>query len=189
MDEPFSGLDLIMEAKVCELVNKIACLDESNTIIVVTHDAAATVADHLRLMGRDRDAGSSIIPGARVQETYDLVVRDLHPGITNSTALLEFVREVKEGFRLYNPNRLAGRHRRPTCGRQATTRTGNACHVLAPVGMPTQGAHDERKATDQQGASIFLFGTLRGHTAAQVTPIFSCPYTHLLPPLVYPFRH
>src|SRR3974390_813001 len=38
MDEPFSGLDLLMEAKVCELINEIACLDDLNTIIVVTHD-------------------------------------------------------------------------------------------------------------------------------------------------------
>lgn len=102
MDEPFSGLDLVMEAKVCELVNEIACLDELNTIIVVTHDvtAAATVADHLWLMGRDRDAHGNIIPGARIQETYDLIDRDLcwHPGITNSTAFLEFVHEVKERF-------------------------------------------------------------------------------------------
>ena len=102
MDEPFSGLDLVMEAKVCELINEIACLDELNTIIVVTHDvtAAATVADHLWLMGRDRDSGGNIVPGARIQETYDLIERDLcwHPGITNSSKFLEFVREVKERF-------------------------------------------------------------------------------------------
>src|SRR5712691_10958933 len=102
MDEPFSGLDVVMEAKVCELINEIACLDELNTIIVVTHDvtAAATVADHLWLMGRDRDASGNIIPGARIQETYDLIERDLcwHPGITNSSKFLEFVREVKERF-------------------------------------------------------------------------------------------
>ncbi len=102
MDEPFSGLDLVMEAKVCELINEIACLDELNTIIVVTHDvtAAATVADHLWLMGRDRDASGNTIPGARIQETYDLIERDLcwHPGITNSSKFLEFVREVKERF-------------------------------------------------------------------------------------------
>jgi NitT/TauT family transport system ATP-binding protein len=102
MDEPFSGLDLVMEAKVCELINEIACLDELNTIIVVTHDvtAAATVADHLWLMGRDRDASGNVVPGARIQETYDLIDRDLcwHPGITNSAAFLEFVREVKERF-------------------------------------------------------------------------------------------
>lgn len=102
MDEPFSGLDLVMEAKVCELINEIACLDELNTIIVVTHDvtAAATVADHLWLMGRDRDAAGNIVPGARIQQTYDLIDRDLcwRPGITNSAGFLEFVREVKERF-------------------------------------------------------------------------------------------
>ncbi len=102
MDEPFSGLDVVMEAKVCELINEIACLDELNTIIVVTHDvtAAATVADHLWLMGRDRDAGGNFIPGARIQETYDLIERDMcwHPEITNSPKFLEFVREVKERF-------------------------------------------------------------------------------------------
>jgi len=102
MDEPFSGLDLVMEAKVCELINEIACLDDLNTIIVVTHDvtAAATVADHLWLMGRDRDSAGNVLPGARIQETYDLIERDLcwHPGITNSAAFLEFVREVKERF-------------------------------------------------------------------------------------------
>jgi ABC-type nitrate/sulfonate/bicarbonate transport system ATPase subunit len=102
MDEPFSGLDLMMEAKVCELINEIACLDDLNTIIVVTHDvtAAATVADHLWLMGRDRDGGGKVIPGARIQETYDLIERDLcwHPEITNTPKFLEFVREVKERF-------------------------------------------------------------------------------------------
>jgi len=102
MDEPFSGLDLVMEAKVCEVINEIACLDELNTIIVVTHDvtAAATVADHLWLMGRDRDAVGNIVPGARIQETYDLIERDLcwHPGIASSPKFLDFVREVKERF-------------------------------------------------------------------------------------------
>jgi NitT/TauT family transport system ATP-binding protein len=102
MDEPFSGLDLVMEAKVCELINEIACLDDLNTIIVVTHDvtAAATVADHLWLMGRDRDASGNIIPGARIQETYDLIERDLcwHPDITNSSQFLEFVHDVKQRF-------------------------------------------------------------------------------------------
>jgi hypothetical protein len=52
-----------MEAKVYELINEIACLDELNTIIVVTHDVTAvTVADHLWLMGRDRDAEGLFSP-------------------------------------------------------------------------------------------------------------------------------
>src|SRR6202451_3503831 len=53
MDEPFSGLDLIMLEKTCELIAKVANMDDLNTIIVVTHDvtAACSVADHLWLMG------------------------------------------------------------------------------------------------------------------------------------------
>src|SRR5260370_33778357 len=45
MDEPFSGLDVVMEAKVCELINDIDCLCELNTILVVSNDmtAAATL--------------------------------------------------------------------------------------------------------------------------------------------------
>ena len=55
MDEPFSGLDLLMLEKTCELITKVADMDDLNTIIVVTHDvtAACSVADHLWLMGRD----------------------------------------------------------------------------------------------------------------------------------------
>ncbi len=102
MDEPFSGLDVVMEAKVCELIAEIAALDELNTIIVVTHDvtAAATVSDHLWLMGRDRDEQGNMIPGALIQEQYDLIDRDLcwHPNISNTPDFLEFVREVKERF-------------------------------------------------------------------------------------------
>src|SRR5205807_1601199 len=40
------------------------------------------------------------LPGARIQETYDLIERDMwwHPELTNSPKFLEFVREVKERF-------------------------------------------------------------------------------------------
>lgn len=98
MDEPFSGLDVIAEAEVCKVICETATVDELNTIIVVTHDvtAAATVADHIWLMGREKDK-----PGARIVETYDLIERDLcwHPDIGQSKELAEFVREVKERFR------------------------------------------------------------------------------------------
>lgn len=101
MDEPFSGLDPVMTARVCELIHEIADLDELNTIIVVTHDvaAAASVADHLWLMGRERENGA-FVPGARIVETYDLIERDLcwHPEIADSGRFLDFVREVKNRF-------------------------------------------------------------------------------------------
>lgn len=103
MDEPFSGLDMIMLEEVCHLISEIACLDDLNTIIVVTHDttAAASVADHLWLMGRDRDANGNIIPGAKIQENYDLVKLGLcwQKEITTRPDFIEFVRTVKERFR------------------------------------------------------------------------------------------
>jgi ABC-type nitrate/sulfonate/bicarbonate transport system ATPase subunit len=103
MDEPFSGLDLIMLEKTCALMSRIANRDELNTIIVVTHDvtAAATVADHIWLMGRDTGPDGKKLPGARIVKEYNLIERDLcwKPNLATSPALMEFVREVKEEFR------------------------------------------------------------------------------------------
>jgi polar amino acid transport system ATP-binding protein/sulfate transport system ATP-binding protein len=103
MDEPFSGLDLLMLEKTGELIQKVANMDELNTIIVVTHDitAAASVADHLWLMGRDHDTQGNPLPGSHIVETYDLIERDLcwHKEIITQPRFVEFVREVKDRFR------------------------------------------------------------------------------------------
>jgi polar amino acid transport system ATP-binding protein/sulfate transport system ATP-binding protein len=103
MDEPFSGLDLMMIEKTCELITKVADMDDLNTIIVVTHDvtAACSVADHLWLMGRDSDANGNKIPGARIVKEYNLIERDLcwQPSIITKAPFTDFVREVKEEFR------------------------------------------------------------------------------------------
>ena len=103
MDEPFSGLDLLMLEKTSELIQKVANMDELNTIIVVTHDitAAAAVADHLWLMGRDHDNAGNPLPGSHIVETYDLIERDLcwQPQIITQPKFMEFVREVKDRFR------------------------------------------------------------------------------------------
>jgi ABC-type nitrate/sulfonate/bicarbonate transport system ATPase subunit len=103
MDEPFSGLDLIMLEKTCQLLSKLANRDELNTIIVVTHDiaAAASIADHLWLMGRDTGADGQKIPGSRIVKEYNLIDRDLawHPEISRTPRFSDFVREVKEEFK------------------------------------------------------------------------------------------
>lgn len=103
MDEPFSGLDMLMLEKTAKLIQKIANLDATNTIIFVTHDvtAAASIADHLWMLGRERDTEGKIIPGARIVETYDLVQRDLcwHPEILTDPRFMLFVGEIKERFR------------------------------------------------------------------------------------------
>ena len=103
LDEPFSGLDLLMLEKTCALLSRIANMDELNTIIVVTHDivAAATISDHLWLMGRDLDSEGRKIPGARIIKEYNLIERELcwHPEITTTPKFSEFIREVREEFR------------------------------------------------------------------------------------------
>jgi ABC-type nitrate/sulfonate/bicarbonate transport system ATPase subunit len=103
MDEPFSGLDLIMLEKTCQLLSKLANKDTLNTIIVVTHDiaAAASIADHLWLMGRDTDNEGNKVPGSRIVREYNLIERDLcwHPEISRTPRFSDFVREVKEEFK------------------------------------------------------------------------------------------
>jgi polar amino acid transport system ATP-binding protein/sulfate transport system ATP-binding protein len=102
MDEPFSGLDPIAVERVSELIVEIANLHELNTIIVVTHDiqAAIQVADTLWLMGRDHDADGRIIPGARIQGTYNLVERGLawRKGVATSREFLELLQEILQRF-------------------------------------------------------------------------------------------
>lgn len=103
MDEPFSGLDMVMIEKTTSLIQKVANMDALNTIIIVTHDitSAASVSDHLWLMGREKDTNSNFIPGARIVETYDLIQRDLcwEPDIITQPRFAEFVLEVKNRFR------------------------------------------------------------------------------------------
>jgi NitT/TauT family transport system ATP-binding protein len=103
LDEPFSGLDPLSAERVCELIGEVASSHTLNTIIVVTHDivAALTVSDTIWLLGRDRDAEGRIVPGARIQATYNLIERGLawKKDITSTPAFLDLLREIRERFR------------------------------------------------------------------------------------------
>jgi NitT/TauT family transport system ATP-binding protein len=102
LDEPFSGLDPMAIDRVSELLNEVACMHELNTIIVVTHDigAALEVADTIWLMGRDRDPQGNIIPGARIQESYNLIERGLawRDGIATTPEFMLMMREIRARF-------------------------------------------------------------------------------------------
>ena len=102
MDEPFSGLDVIQQENVQKLIQEVSAADEESTIIVVTHDvsAAVAVADTIWLMGRERDAQGTVIPGARIVEEIDLLARDLcwHPDIRQRPDYLALVNEIKDRF-------------------------------------------------------------------------------------------
>lgn len=102
MDEPFSGLDPIAVDRVSQFVTEVGNADQLNTIVVVTHDitAALTVADTIWLLGRDRDARGNIVPGARVQESYNLIERGLayQTGISTTPGFLSLLGEIRARY-------------------------------------------------------------------------------------------
>lgn len=102
LDEPFSGLDPMAIDRVCELLAEVSCMHEMNTIVVVTHDigAALEVADTIWLMGRDRDEKGQIIPGAKIQESYNLIERGLawRDGIATTPEFMLTMREIRARF-------------------------------------------------------------------------------------------
>ena len=102
MDEPFSGLDLNAVDRVSAFITEMARSDEHKTFIVVTHDvdAALEVSDTIWLLGRDRDAQDRIIPGARIQRSYNLIERGLawREGIATTPEFLALLREIREIF-------------------------------------------------------------------------------------------
>src|SRR5947199_2200604 len=102
LDEPFSGLDPLAVDRVAGLLEEVACMDELNTIIVVTHDIAAAlqVADTIWLLGRDRDKEGKVIPGARIQQSYNLIERGLawRDGVANLPEFVLMMREIRARF-------------------------------------------------------------------------------------------
>jgi hypothetical protein len=107
MDEPFSGLDVLQQENVHQLLQEVSLTNEENTLIIVTHDVSAAVAvcDTIWLMGRDRDPQGNVIPGARIVEEIDLIERDLcwHPDIRQRPEYIQLVNEIKERFHTLGP--------------------------------------------------------------------------------------
>ena len=102
MDEPFSGLDLIAAKRVSDFITEMAQSDELKTFILVTHDisAALHVCDSILLLGRDRDPQGRVIPGARIQASYNLVERGLawQQNIVNTPEFSSLLQDIREIF-------------------------------------------------------------------------------------------
>ncbi len=102
LDEPFTGLDLLAEERLCEFIVEMAQTNELKTFIIITHDitAALSICDTIWLMGRDRDAQGEVIPGARIQATYNLVERGIawQKGITSQPEFLRLLGEIRAMF-------------------------------------------------------------------------------------------
>ncbi|MFZ6757671.1 ABC transporter ATP-binding protein [Undibacterium sp. Ji50W] len=102
MDEPFSGLDPLAKAKVCDTILKISTLDELNTIIVVSHDidASIAIADTIWLLGRDDDQAGNPVSGARIKYRYDLIERGLawRGNMEDTSEFQELRKEIRRRF-------------------------------------------------------------------------------------------
>jgi NitT/TauT family transport system ATP-binding protein len=102
MDEPFSGLDPNALDRVAEFIEDMAGTHTLKTFVIVTHDvsAAIEVCDTIWLLGRDRDSNGNVIPGARVQASFNLIERGLawRKGITSAPEFVEMLREIRGYF-------------------------------------------------------------------------------------------
>jgi ABC-type multidrug transport system ATPase subunit len=73
-DEPFSGLDVCNIQEVKESFAKINTSNDINTIIFSTHDIeiAVELADHIYIIGYEKNEANQYIPGGTIVGSYDL---------------------------------------------------------------------------------------------------------------------
>ena len=94
LDEPFSGLDMLMIEKVMSMLQKASNQDEEKTLIIVSHDIRNTVAiaDTVHILAREPNK-----EGATIVRTIDLIERDLawHPDIKEMPAFKDVLTEIK----------------------------------------------------------------------------------------------
>ncbi len=97
MDEPFSGLDVLMVNEVLKLIQRVTSMHELNTVVVVSHDieSALAISDQAFVLARQPD-----LPGATVTREFDLADMGLayDPGIRDRTAFRDVVREVTQAL-------------------------------------------------------------------------------------------
>jgi len=77
MDEPFSGLDVIMKQKTIDTILDVSTEQELNTIIVTTHDieTAVAISDTIWILGRKKDEQGNILPGATCVKQICMIER------------------------------------------------------------------------------------------------------------------
>lgn len=101
LDEPFSGQDPLNRLAGCELVKKVALLDEEQTLFVITHDVdcAVYVSDTLLPLGYEKDPDTGKFkPGATTYQPYSLAERGLawqDPSLLRDPRFMGLVQEIK----------------------------------------------------------------------------------------------
>ncbi|HEX2682689.1 MAG TPA: ATP-binding cassette domain-containing protein [Ferruginibacter sp.] len=94
LDEPFSGLDVLMLDKVTDLLLKVSLSDEFKTLIIVSHDIATSVAisDTVFILGEEPGK-----PGATIRKEIDLIERGLawERNIAGRKEFMDTINEIK----------------------------------------------------------------------------------------------
>lgn len=94
LDEPFSGLDVLVLDKVKELLLKVSLSDERKTLIIVSHDIETTVAlsDTVFVLGLEGNKA-----GATIKKEIDLCERGLawQTNIHKEDAFIKTIEEIK----------------------------------------------------------------------------------------------
>jgi ABC-type nitrate/sulfonate/bicarbonate transport system ATPase subunit len=94
LDEPFSGLDILMVDKVIQLLIRVSCLNEYNTLLVVSHDieSALAIADTVWVLAKEEGK-----EGATITKVLDLKAMGFawDPDIRKRTEFQQFICDVK----------------------------------------------------------------------------------------------
>lgn len=95
LDEPFSGLDVLMLDKVVELLLKVSVSDDLKTLIIVSHDIATSVAisDTVFILGEEKGK-----PGSTIVKKIDLIERELawEENCKNKKMFTDTIAEIKD---------------------------------------------------------------------------------------------
>jgi ABC-type nitrate/sulfonate/bicarbonate transport system ATPase subunit len=94
LDEPFSGLDVLVLDKVVDLLLKVSVSDDLKTLIIVSHDITTSVAisDTVFILGEERGK-----PGSTIVKEIDLIARELawEKDIRHQKAFADTIEEIK----------------------------------------------------------------------------------------------
>lgn len=94
LDEPFSGLDVLVLDKVTELLQQVSTSNELITLIIVSHDieTAVAISDTVFILAQDDGK-----PGATIRKEIDLIERGLawQKDVKSKAAFHETLSEIK----------------------------------------------------------------------------------------------
>jgi ABC-type nitrate/sulfonate/bicarbonate transport system ATPase subunit len=111
MDEPLSGLDYVNKQKLCDIITKVANLNEHNTIIIISHDIESSllVSDSAWIIGHESISSNFEvqtpeqvkIEGAIILKEYNLASMGLawQPNLSDNPLFNNLVREIKHLFK------------------------------------------------------------------------------------------